>query len=244
MSDARGLSSSEPLDHPSRRNHRRLYVALTNHCNRACPWCSVHASPSKSTFMTAAMFSSTLADFAALDPRPFDLQLEGGEPTTHPTFWDFVATARQHPQVRKIVLCTNGVLIPADTAAAAAFVERLGAPVMIKLSINHYLLKRDRKLLLKAHALHTVIADDLVLNVRRRRGPAYDDDRAVLDAVTAAGLLPRSNDFFLQRYGLAAGETAWDEPFLAGHGFTMVNPDGSHSGTDLFARSAAMEALP
>jgi len=82
----------------------------------------------------------------------------------------------------------------------------------------------------------------VVYNVRLRRG--YDnDDRAVRDAVAAAGLNARANVFYLQRYGMASAEQGWDEPFLAGHDFRMVNPDGRVFGTDLMARSAAMGDL-
>ncbi|MFN7143403.1 MAG: radical SAM protein, partial [Myxococcota bacterium] len=71
-----------------------------------------------------------------------------------------------------------------------------------------------------------------------------DDDAAVLAAVRDAGLLPHANVFFLQRYGFAAHEAAWDPPFAVADRFTLVNPDGSAHGTDLVGRSEAMRALP
>jgi hypothetical protein len=85
-------------------------------------------------------------------------------------------------------------------------------------------------------------AREVVYNVRLRRGYA-DDDRAVSEAVAAADLGARANVFFLQRYGMASSETQWDEPFLAGHNFRLVNPDGTVFGADLIARSAAMGRL-
>jgi len=78
--------------------------------------------------------------------------------------------------------------------------------------------------------------------VRLRRGYA-GDDRAVIEAVDAAGLRARANVFYLQRYGLASGEQDWEAPFLAGENFRMVNPDGRVYGTDLIARSQGMSVL-
>ena len=63
-------------------------------------------------------------------------------------------------------------------------------------------------------------------------------------AVEAAGLLPYTNDFWLQRYGLARDDDTLAAPYLAGENFTLINPDGTHHGTDLIARSEAMGALP
>jgi hypothetical protein len=124
----------------------------------------------------------------------------------------------------------------------------LGAPLLIKLSINHHLIEHDPGLLALASAAHEALAQlggerEVVYNVRLRRGYA-DDDRAVADAVAEAGLGARANVFFLQRYGMASDEAGWDAPFLAGHNFRMVNPDGTVFGPDLVARSEAMGRLP
>ena len=50
--------------------------------------------------------------------------------------------------------------------------------------------------------------------------------------------------FHLQRYGFAQKHEDWDEPFLVGSHFTMLNPDGRAFGPDLVARSDAMRRLP
>jgi MoaA/NifB/PqqE/SkfB family radical SAM enzyme len=232
-----------PLDHPTPARPHRVYAALTNHCNRACPWCSTCSSPAGGTFLT-------LADFErALPPEgPFEVQLEGGEPTVHPRFWDFVALARGHGRCRRLVLCTNGVVMPRRPERLAAWLERLGAPLTVKLSFNHHLVDHDPGLAALARhtrdALGALGGDRLfVLNVRLRRG-VDDDDRRVTEAVHAAGLRDDANVFHLQRYGFAEGEASWDEPFLVGRDFHFVNPDGRVMGPDLVARSAAMRVLP
>src|SRR5262249_863434 len=155
---------------------------------------------------------------AASLPREglFQLQLEGGEPTLHPRFWDFVALARGHPRCTHLVLCTNGVVLPRAPAKLRAWVERLGTPLTLKLSLNHHLLENADGLVEVACGLGDLFGELggerlLVLNVRLRRGYA-DDDRDVYQAVERAGLLSFANVFYLQRYGFAAGESGWELP--------------------------------
>lgn len=235
-------SRARPLDHPTPDRPHRVYVALTNHCNRSCPWCSTCSSPRGGTFITQAAFAAALpAD------RDYELQLEGGEPTIHPDFWEFVTLARRDVRCRHLVLCTNGVVIPRSRARLATWLARLCDPLTIKLSINHHLLEHDPGLIDLAGLLRDLLAElggarSLVINVRLREGYA-DDDRQVRAAVEAAGLLPLANVFYLQRYGFAADETGWQLPGPVWHNFTLVNPDGQQFGPDLVARSEAMRVL-
>lgn len=234
---------TKPLDHPTPDRPHRIYFALTNHCNRACPWCSTCSSPKGDTWLT-------IADYQARLPKDglFQVQLEGGEPTIHPAFPDFVRIAREHPRCTHLVLCTNGVALPRRRDKLYAWLLRLGTPLTIKLSVNHYLLDRDRGLIALALLLRDLMAELggerlLVLNVRLRRG-VEDDDRRVREAVEQAGLLAQANLFFLQRYGFAADEESWDPPAPVAWNFSMVNPDGTLYGPDLVARSEGMRGLP
>jgi MoaA/NifB/PqqE/SkfB family radical SAM enzyme len=233
----------KPLDHPTPERPHRLYVAMTNHCNRACPWCSTCSSPRGRSWLSVEKY---VAGFPAAGP--FQVQLEGGEPTIHPQFWEFVRIAREHPRCGHLVLCTNGVVLPRSREDLAAYVERLGAPLTLKLSINHYLLDHDRGLIGLAANLRNIFAEQggertLVINVRLRRG-VEDDDRRVVNQVEAAGLMPVSNVFYLQRYGYASGEADWEPPSPVWHEFSLINPDGQVFGPDLIARSEAMRVLP
>lgn len=232
-----------PLDHPSPERPHRVYFALTNHCNRACPWCSTCSSPRGRTWLDVPAF------VAALPARGmFQVQLEGGEPTTHPEFFEFVRIAREHPRCTHLVVCTNGVVLPRRPEKLRAWLLKLGAPLTIKLSVNHHLLDRDPGLISLATVLRDLMQELgeerlLVINVRLRRGVEHDDERA-RRAVEDAGLLPHANVFFLQRYGFASDEESWEQPALAGANFSLVNPDGEVFGPDLIARSEGMRELP
>lgn len=232
-----------PLDHPTPGRAHRVYFALTNACNRDCPWCSTCSSTRGSTYLTMDQFR------AGFPPEgPFQAQLEGGEPTVHPDFLSFVDAARAEPRCERIVICTNGVRVPRRPDKLRRWLERLGEPLTLKLSVNHFLLDADPDLIELAIAARDTMAvlgrDRLfVLNVRLRRG--YDDDDArVRRAVEAAGLLPHANVFFLQRYGFGSDETSWDPPRPVWDRFTLVNPDGTTFGPDLIRRSEAMRVLP
>ncbi len=235
-------SRPKPLDHPTPERPHRVYAALTNHCNRACPWCSTCSSPRGATFLS-------LANYTASFPQTglFQVQLEGGEPTVHPQFMEFVKIARENSRCTHVILCTNGVLLPRSADTLRMFVERLGAPLTIKMSINHYLLDRDPGLINLARQLLDLLSDMggerlLVLNVRLRRG-YEEDDKRVRQLVEDAGLLPHANVFYLQRYGFASNEMGWEMPAPIWDKFSLVNPDGSVYGPDLIARSEGMRRL-
>ena len=146
---------------------------------------------------------------------PFQVQIEGGEPLCHPEFWEFVRVARAHPGCHRLVLCTNGTLLPRKPRGLLVWLERLGTPFTLKLSLNHFLLERDPHLIELATLLRDLMGRNpersLVVNVRRRRA-VHDDDRAVVEAVERAGLLPFANVFFLQRYGNASCEDRLGAP--------------------------------
>lgn len=235
--------ASPPLDSPYPERPHRVYVALTNHCNRACPWCSTCSSPAGRVFIGEAQFLAALP--AAGD---YELQLEGGEPTLHPDFSAFVARARRDPRCQRLIVCTNGSTIPRDPERLVGWLASLPPRTIVKLSVNHHLLEHDPRLLDLAVALVGVVDGlpgelGVVFNVRLRRG-VEADDRVVREAVAAAGLIDHANVFFLQRYGFATDQAAWELPRLYGENFRLINPDGRNCGIDLVARSEQMRSLP
>jgi hypothetical protein len=230
-----------PLDHPYPGRPHRVYLAITNHCNRACPWCSTYSSPKGTRFLDPQALPGLLPD------GPFEAQLEGGEPTLHPAFWTWVERLRANPRCQRLVVCTNGLALPRQPARLAPWLERLGAPLTLKLSINQYLLERDAGLVALAVSMGELLQRpggdrQLVINARYR--PGEEDPAGLTSRLAAAGLGERVNCFPLQRYGLARNQVNWEPPLLAGTDFRLVNPDGSQWGTDLVARSEAMGRLP
>ena len=232
-----------PHDHPTPDRQHRIYAALTNHCNRSCPWCSMYSSPGGSTFLSKQKYCQ-LIDRA----ESFELQLEGGEPTTHPLFWEFVELARANSNCSRLILCTNGTRLPRTSQKLRTWLARLGLPLTIKMSINHHLLDRDSGLLDLAKDLAALCPLNspnlaLVFNVRLRRG-VENDDQKIRALVEVNGLTPWSNIFYLQKYGLATEQSEWEEPFIVGENFSLINPDGQNFGSDLIKRSEAMRILP
>jgi hypothetical protein len=176
-----------------------------------------------------------------------EIQLEGGEPTLHPQFEEFIRLAQGHGDCRRLIVCTNGSVLPRDKTGLRGWLEGLGEDCVLKLSVNHHLLDRDAGLLQLAKSARDIMEEMggrrmLVVNVRVRKG-VEDDDAQVVEAVRDAGLLPHANIFHLRRYGLASHQHDWEPPVWAGYNFTMVNPDGRLFGPDFVASSEAMREL-
>ena len=234
------LTGALPRDRPTPGRAHRVYLALTNHCNRSCPWCSTCSSPAGSTWLSEQDFRAALPGEGR-----FEVQLEGGEPTLHPKLGALIAHARSRPGCERVVLVTNGVVLPRERDALRDWLEPLGTPLTLKLSINHHLLARDPELLKLAQLLSELLVPpqrELVLNVRLRPD-APGADAWVEQAVRDAGLLDLANVFHLQAYGFAAARD-WERPFVVGSNFRLINPDGADLGVDLVQRSEAMRVLP
>jgi hypothetical protein len=185
---------------------------------------------------------------AAVPEGPVEIQFEGGEPTVHPQFDQFVDAARSLPGLQRLVLCTNGAILPRTPQSLRPWLERLGEPCTLKLSMNYYLWSMDPGLLDLGRMIRDIFRDlggdrQLVLNVRLRPS-APEEEKLVTQLVQDSGLSQLANVFYLQRYGLASSELDWQPPHLVGFNFRLVNPDGQVVGTDLVARSEAMKILP
>jgi len=186
---------------------------------------------------------------ALLPPRGrFQVQLEGGEPTCHPRFFELVREVRSFDGCERLVLSTHASGLPRCREALRSWVARLGEPVTIKASCNHHLLASDSAHLQRLVELRDAIADlggdrAFVVNARFRPNASHEE-ASIRRALDRAGLLPSTNLFPLQRYGFASHREDWPLPCPASMRFTLVNPDGQTFGADLFARSLAMARLP
>lgn len=88
-----------------------LMVAVTHRCNLNCNFCFVPNREHPDLTM-AELFART----AALPP--FTLCLTGGEPTLHPDLCAMIAAARAQPNIRRVVLVTNGLRLAEPGLAA------------------------------------------------------------------------------------------------------------------------------
>jgi len=230
-----------PNDRPNDRPFR-VYVALTNHCNRACPWCSTYSSPAGSTFITLQQYKKSF-------PKgiQFEVQLEGGEPTIHPEFMEIMKYTNNMNQCTKIVIVTNGTVIPRGKKKLRKWLSSLGNKTTIKLSINHYLLTYDNKLFdlacdIKEMYLRGEI-EGFVINVRLRK-EEDEENEEIISEIKKRNLNDITNTFWLQKYGYGSSQENWEEPFIVSDQFSLINPDGSTSGINLIRRSNVMRDLP
>src|SRR5512137_897150 len=95
------------LDAPFEGRDFRLYVAVTNRCNRACPFCSTYSTPLGTAFIT-------LEQILARVPREgkYQVQLEGGEPFLHPGLPEIAARFSYDERCTRIIISTNGTSFP------------------------------------------------------------------------------------------------------------------------------------
>lgn len=101
--EAAVFTGETPATHT--RFPRRIYFQITRNCNLTCPYCFLSSGPGKPHVPLAAV-----KDVAAFTGRCglTEVRLTGGEPTTHPDFFEIV-DAFQANNVY-VSVATNGVL--------------------------------------------------------------------------------------------------------------------------------------
>lgn len=229
----------------------RYYLPITNHCNRACKYCCVYSNPSKKTFMSFDWIKTFFDDIK----KPYEIQLEGGEPTIHPDYDNIFDYFYNSPNCIRIVLTTNGTSFTKTIENGGIeylreyFEKYSQKEFLIKPSINEYLIKKDPKIWKTYEILVDSIKDiknvQVVFNVRRRKNKKTDDDEWLVDELRKRDFLKISNVFFYQRYGLAKDMNEYDEPFIICNpvDFHLMTPDGKDFGMDMIARSEYMKNL-
>lgn len=221
----------------------KYYLALTNYCNRCCDYCSMHSSPSGKTFLPLEWIYKTFDNIK----NDFEVQLEGGEPSLHPSYGDIIYYFKIHPWCKTIIVTTNGVGHYQEDLIKPFFLN-IDKPLIYKPSINAYLIKRDDHIFERCINLKRIFKSmpdkKLLINVRLRKEP-FDKDQWIVDKLKEHGLLECSNVFFYQRYGRAKEMLDYDEPFIIPNpvDFHLIAPDGTDFGQDLIGRSEYMKWL-
>lgn len=224
---------------------KRFYLAITNNCNRSCEFCSMFSRPGLQSFMSLAWIKEKLDT----EKWGFEVQLEGGEPCIHPEFVSIIRYLNEHPYCIKIILTTNASTLPWKEADLIDWFKLFDKPFVIKPSINHHLIKRDKHLFYKCQNMKKAIKyftnGQLILNVRLRRSAETNDDKWIVDELNKRNLLDCSNVFYIQRYGFAAEDEKYELPFVIENplDFYLYSPDGKNFGQDLIARSEHMKKL-
>jgi hypothetical protein len=241
------------LDTPYPGREFRLYIAVTNRCNRSCPFCSVYASIKGKMFIKIEQILPHLPSSGH-----YQVQLEGGEPFLHPDLFKFVQHFTADPRCTRIIVSTNGSLFPfvieqgsldrdATRVSLQVFFSRFPSKVTFKVSLNYHLLAEDPLLFEKARTLLDYSQGtgvDIIFNLRKRNDPTCDFDAHLEHLVDQHGLRGFTNSFYLQRYGRNFNDANAEPPFIVGTNWCAINPDGSSWGIDLAARSEGMRRLP
>ena len=94
---------------PSHQQHTCLpIVEITDHCNLNCPICIVDNQ--YSNHMTLEDFRGIVDMLIKHEGTLETITLSGGEPTSHPRFFDLVDEANR-PEVGRVSVVTNGILL-------------------------------------------------------------------------------------------------------------------------------------
>ena len=224
---------------------KRFYLAITNNCNRSCEFCSMFSRPGLQSFMSLDWIEEKFAS----EKCEFEVQLEGGEPCIHPEFVDIVRYFNEHPHCSKIILTTNATTLPWKKGELFDWLSLFKKPFVIKPSVNHHLIERDKNLFLKCENMKFMMKylenGQLILNVRLRRDVETNDDKWITDELKERNLLDCSNVFYIQRYGFAADDEKYELPFVIENplDFYLYSPDCKNFGQDLIARSEHMKKL-
>lgn len=106
---------------PDHMQHSCLTILeISDHCNLACPVCYAESGPHRPEHQPLDVIETMLDAIVANEGEPDVVQISGGEPTTHPQFFEVLDAARRRP-IKHLMLNTNGLRI----AREPGFAERL-----------------------------------------------------------------------------------------------------------------------
>jgi uncharacterized radical SAM superfamily Fe-S cluster-containing enzyme len=108
---------------PDHMQHSCLsIVEINDHCNLNCPICYAESGTHRPEHRSLDEVRRMLDAVVANEGEPDVVQISGGEPTTHPQFFEILDEARKRP-IKHLMVNTNGVRIAQD----AEFVARLAS---------------------------------------------------------------------------------------------------------------------
>ena len=90
-------------------------VEVTDHCNLECPICIV--ANHYSTHMPVEKFAKIIENMVIAEGFCESIAISGGEPTSHPQFWELIDAATR-PEIGRVVVITNGLRLGRDRVFA------------------------------------------------------------------------------------------------------------------------------
>jgi MoaA/NifB/PqqE/SkfB family radical SAM enzyme len=132
----------------------RLVVHVTDHCNLNCKGCSHFSNIAEPAFADPGQLDREFSRLAEL-VEITEIYLLGGEPLLHPDVAQFVRSARRHFPDSKIILLTNGILLP---RMGPEFWQALGE-ARITLMYDDYPIRLQTDLIRGLAAEHDVVVE-------------------------------------------------------------------------------------
>lgn len=117
---------------------KKIYINITNYCNVCCPFCCMSSDNKKQTFMTFNTFYHIIEN---IKESSIIIQLEGGEPTTHPQLYLFLEYIASLQKIEGIVIDTNALTLDKCIDKIIDIAIRNKKTITIKPSFNTYLEK-------------------------------------------------------------------------------------------------------
>jgi 7,8-dihydro-6-hydroxymethylpterin dimethyltransferase len=112
---------------PDHEQHSCLtLVEVTEHCNLQCPICYAESSPKRETYRSLEDIERMLDAIVRNEGEPDIVQISGGEPTTHPQFFEILEMAKRKP-IKHLMVNTNGLKIAQDRHFAQRLAQYLPA---------------------------------------------------------------------------------------------------------------------
>lgn len=217
------------------REGYRYYINITNNCNTECPFCCMYSSIKNKIFMSFDVYRQILEKYLTV---PFELQLEGGEPLLHKDLYLFLEYAASKKNCKKIIILTNGIELEKHLKRLISFVKWYNIEFEIKVSVNYWLIGRDKNHIKKLSDL--IFATEYIdnfyikLNIRKRK-----EDEWIDDEIKNLKLDQYSNSYYLQSYGKFKDYDDYNKPVIDQNieNWGIYASDGKYFGQDLIARS-------
>jgi len=98
-------------------------IEITDGCNLECPLCFASSAPGNRFQMSLTEFSSRIEKTIESRGKIDILMISGGEPTLHPKLNQMLALASAEPNIGRILMNTNGLLLHRSERVAQALLD-------------------------------------------------------------------------------------------------------------------------